>query len=167
MKNKKLIVCLILIILVGIAGVAVGATASYWSDASAVTGVAPQAITYDYNAWKKYVTWQFVDNNQNWTLNNGVYVWNGAGTPSYNIEVTGFKDYLNEFFIVPEYIDAKVKVGGVESARNLKVTKVKSTIFADDSLKKMPTSLVIPAGVTVETAAFSGLTNLKELIFDG
>ncbi len=129
--------------LVGVAGIAVGATASYWIAADPIAGIAPQAITYDFSVWEKYVTWQFVE---------------GSAT---QIEITGFKDYLDESVIIPKYVHSD------EKNADLEVVKVKSTIFADDSLKKMPTAIVIPAGVEIEASAFSGLTNLKEVIFDG
>lgn len=143
MKSKKLIVFLILIILVGVAGIAVGATASYWVAADPIAGIAPQAYTFDFSVWQKYVTWQYVE---------------GSTT---QIEITGFKDYFDEYFIIPKYVHND------ERNVDLEVVKVKNTIFADDSLKKIPTTLVIPASVRVETSAFSGLTNLKEVIFDG
>lgn len=167
MKNKKLIILIAILITLGVAGVAVGATAAYWTESSANTGIAPQAFTYDYTVWVKYVTWEFVGSG--WSYNAGGYWVNESASPNYNIAITGFKDYLGEDVVIPTAITIPVRVNGAETTTqySASVSLIRNTIFSDVTLKAMPTSLVIPPNVTVEAAAFSGLTNLKEVSFGG
>lgn len=169
MKNKKLLIALILILAVGAIGVAAGVSVAYWTEASALTGFAPQAYTYDYTVWVKYVEWEFNTAKDSWTNEDGVYVWSGEGTPDYSVAITGFKDFLGEDVVFPKELTVSVKLGAAATAENktLTVTKIRNTVFADVSLKAMPTSIVIPPGVEAEASAFSGLTNLKDVVFGG
>lgn len=139
-------IVLIVVFAVGVLATSVGLTAALWSDVGGDSGIAPQADSTDWNYWVKYFIFERVGG---------------------NYEIIGFSGTTLENVIIPTSA-----MGGTDSDGNVisidaAVTAVRNSVFADSTLKALPVTISIPAGITVYPAAFSGLTSLTRVTFGG
>lgn len=149
MKNKKFLIIVLIILLVGAVATATGLTAAYWIGAEGDSEIAPQTDTTDWNYWSKYFIYEAVKGN-------------GGTTIGYKI--IGFNGAVLENVIIP-----RVATGGrvlnsdgttTEITDGNPVLKVGNSTFAGTTDKAIPVTLTLPTGIIVESGAFMGLNNL-------
>lgn len=167
-KNVSIIiiVSIMIVILVGI-GLSIGLTYSLWSDTSGGDStVAPSTITYDWNAYTKYFTYD-AHRSDGTIISNGSGVKNGATlseSPSYFVCTGLSKESLLPDIIFPEIIE--YKVGDASSYSTAPLREVSNTVFEEITYKQMPTSIVISSNIIkIKQGAFVGLTNLQTVTF--
>ncbi|MBQ9107464.1 MAG: hypothetical protein IJY49_01340 [Clostridia bacterium] len=148
MKNKKIMIIALVVLLVGAVAVATGLTAAYWVGAEGDSEIAPQTDTTDWNYWSKYFIYEAIKENNN--------------TVGYKI--VGFEGAVLENVIIP-----RIARGGrlknadgtySEIVDSALVKIVGNSIFANTTDKAIPTSITLPTTVAVEPGAFIGLVNL-------
>lgn len=146
MKNKKkILIILVSVMLVACLGSVLGVTLSRWSSGEGDSTVAPQVGVTDWNVYAKYMTGDAYDG--------------GA-------RLTGFKQAAAiEDVILPKEIDLEKEDGTIES---LTVKAVSNSLYADTTAKSIPATLEIPNTiVSIEAGAFSGMTRLSTVTFEG
>ena len=148
MKNKKIMIIALVVLLVGAVAVATGLTAAYWVGAEGDSEIAPQTDTTDWNYWSKYFIYEAIKENNK--------------TVGYKI--VGFEGAVLENVIIP-----RIARGGrlknadgtySEIVDSALVKIVGNSIFANTTDKAIPTSITLPTTVAVEPGAFIGLVNL-------
>ena len=148
MKNKKIMIIALVVLLVGAVAVATGLTAAYWVGAEGDSEIAPQTDTTDWNYWSKYFIYEAIKENNK--------------TVGYKI--VGFEGAVLENVIIP-----RIARGGrlknadgtySEIVDTALVKIVGNSIFANTTDKAIPTSITLPTTVAVEPGAFIGLVNL-------
>lgn len=151
MKNKKLIIALIVILAVGAVATATGLTAAYWIGAEGDSEIAPQTDTTDWNYWSKYFIYEAV-------VESGT-------TTGYRI--IGFDGAVYENVIIPRKATGGrlLKDDGTYTTitDDKFVLFVGNSTFADTTDKTVPVTLTLPTTVAVEPGAFMGLVNLTTI----
>lgn len=157
-KRIKLMAILMSAVLLVALVASIGATAAIWSSSG--TGgngeVGPNISDIDWNAWQKYFAYNTVDNKVVLTE------FHQAPDPAEGDSAVGSTDVASFGFNHCRLIIPK-SVGD-----DLPVVTISGSLFSDVSLKEMVEELYIPNTVTkIEANAFSGLTNLKKVVFEG
>ena len=148
MKNKKIMIIALVVLLVGAVAVATGLTAAYWVGAEGDSEIAPQTDTTDWNYWSKYFIYEAIKENNK--------------TVGYKI--VGFEGAVLENVIIPRIArggrlkNADGTYSEIEDTALVKI--VGNSIFANTTDKAIPTSITLPTTVAVEPGAFIGLVNL-------
>lgn len=131
---------LLIVVLVCVLAASIGVTAAIWTGEGGESSYAPQATVSDWNAWAKYFDYE-------------TYGEESDG----EIIITGFKStggMTNEDIVIPRSIE------------NKKVAAIANTLFSEASLKTFPVTITVsPTVMVIEDNAFSGLTNLRKVIF--
>lgn len=146
-KRIKISVILLAIVSVALLATGVGTTAAIWTSSAPGAGntVAPAADSSpDWNAWGKYFDGEIISEDL-----HTARLTNFHGD-SYGLNL--------ETVIIPQ----NIKINGVEYT----VTEIGNQIFADSTLKELPTAVRISPNVErVESMAFANLPNLVEVEF--
>jgi hypothetical protein len=152
MKNKKLLLIIIMVLSIGTVATVAGVTAAYWVGAEGDSEIAPQTDTTDWNYWSKYFIYEAVKNDQQVTI---------------GYKTIGFDGAVLENVIIPRIArGGRVKnIDGTlsEITDNLLVLTVGNSTFAGTTDKAIPVSLTLPTTVAVEPGAFVGLVNLESI----
>ena len=146
-KRIKISIILLAIVSVALLATGVGTTAAIWTSSAPGAGntVAPAADSSpDWNAWGKYFDGEIISEDLHTAR---LTTFHGD---SYGLNL--------ETVIIPQ----NIKINGVEYT----VTEIGNQIFADSTLKELPTAVRISPNVErVESMAFANLPNLVEVEF--
>lgn len=117
---------------------AIGLTAALWeSGGSGSSTYGPLVKTVDWNSWEKY------------------FVCSSAGSSGYAVDkYTGTN--LGDVIFPTKYTD---------NNNEYNVVRIRSSVFADETTKKLPVTIYISGSITtIDDATFSSLPNLQKLV---
>jgi len=156
-RRLRLAMIIISAAIVAVLALGVGFTAAIWTSSGSGSGentVAPSVDSpFDWNPWAKYFADGAILDTTNMTAKITAFHQIADGNTG-----DGGYVYNSEIVIIPSDIAV-----GTSSYR---VTEVANQVFADDTLRSMPTVIYIsPTIERIDMLAFSNLPNLTTVIF--
>lgn len=171
-RKYRLALAIASIVLFIVAMTATGVSYAVWtSPEGSVSGEGTTTVSPSVNAnegyvWAKYFNFETItEGNIKYAAITTFYA-DGAQAAGLNLADV----YIPEEFWVKKDDGTRLYVkDGLTAGKDYDVYKTKiitNRIFMDVTLKQLPVNVYIPSGVTkIETGAFSGLVNLKKVVF--
>lgn len=169
-RKYRLALAIASIVLFIVAMTATGVSYAVWtSPEGSVSGEGTTTVSPSVNAnegyvWAKYFNFETITEDGIKYAAITTFYADGAQAAGLNLADV----YIPEEFWVKDGKRLYVK-DGLTAGKDYDVYKTKiitNRIFMDVTLKQLPVNVYIPSGVTkIETGAFSGLANLKKVVF--